>query len=349
MSIERKNISRRSKEAEENRKEKWKRPPRTFGSKGIEEYESGEKRDHLELDKKWMIRMLTSEDRSAKYEAESLIQEYFVDEDNEQFPEFSDIPKEKMMHIPTLNKLYDELNDGTRELSDESFIKLLKPYQEKMARVREILKEDLEEMRRNFVYKGIEAVREGWLPLEEGEFAKRAIEAPITIRDMFDSTLTKSPASHSDYRGIEVSNLQTKDQVQRSVMHELMHSVSGMHLEKSEGSTHVSEKRVGFSMDKKGKSRLVWLNEAMTERMTKKLLGEDPGATTKDDGYVFEQKKLQEMIDAGVPEEMFANAYFENRDPDNTQPEARKLYRKITEVMGKGHLVKVEKESKKRV
>jgi hypothetical protein len=86
-----------------------------------------------------------------------------------------------------------------------------------------------------------------------------------------------------------------------------------------------------------------WLNEAVTERIAMWLSGQDDS-----DCYKKERAELQKMIDAGVEESLFYEAYFESTDRSGVEgkaagaPAMRALLKAIVERFGPGYLKKIE-------
>jgi len=106
--------------------------------------------------------------------------------------------------------------------------------------------------------------------------------------------------------------------------HEMMHAVSALALlseQSAEGNT------VGMRIQRMGlliEGRFRWLNEAVTEYLAIKATGRKDS-----NSYKTEREILQTMIDRGVPEHLFVEAYFSN------QPLAlKKLIKVINEKCG---------------
>jgi len=120
--------------------------------------------------------------------------------------------------------------------------------------------------------------------------------------------------------------------------HEMLHAVSGLTVmggENSEGELAETQiRRHGLHAE----GRFKWLNEAFTEFLALKLLGKEDSNSYKD-----ERRELQLMIDKGVPEELFAAAYFENLEPGKT-PRLKDLIKAVNQKCGIRYLQNLDKE-----
>lgn len=129
---------------------------------------------------------------------------------------------------------------------------------------------------------------------------------------------------------VETDRKMNFDEYQKYVYtHEMFHAVSGVAVlggkESPETIKELLFQRTGLLTQ--GKFR--WLNEALTERLTLKVLGLDDSSS-----YELERELLQMMIDRGVPEELFTQAYFEDQKPGNGAPSLKKLIKVINKECG---------------
>lgn len=95
-------------------------------------------------------------------------------------------------------------------------------------------------------------------------------------------------------------------------------------------------------------NRLRWLNEAMTEFLTLRACrySANPPATQQDsDVYPSERRMLQRLLNAGIPLQLFVDAYFENvmsGGPNKRLPAYRRLSAAIRERFDDTWLVRMD-------
>jgi len=111
--------------------------------------------------------------------------------------------------------------------------------------------------------------------------------------------------------------------------HEMMHALSGIAVlggkKNGEDFSETRLQRLGMRIE----GKFTWLNEAITEYLTLKIFNKEDS-----NAYNNERRILQTMINKGVPESLFINAYFENQEPGKGSPAIKKLIKTINEKCG---------------
>ncbi len=144
-----------------------------------------------------------------------------------------------------------------------------------------------------------------------------------------------------------------KDREYGVFAHEMLHALSGEILGIEDMDEDIPERyrknhvhslslglRFGSTRNSNSLQRLVWLNEAMTERITVRFLGKETPH------YTDFRNLLGFLIEHGVPEDLFVSAYFEDFDPDSDAhrlPHMRELFKKTNTVFCEGFLIKLDK------
>ncbi len=154
-----------------------------------------------------------------------------------------------------------------------------------------------------------------------------------------------------------------KDTRKEVLFHELVHAIAGRAMVERQETVHflgdpftskeVQLQRTGLRYNHKFRkgmqrgamntpSRFRWLNEAVTERIAMRILGMQAS-----ESYREERDELQKMVDSGVDEQLFIDAYFEDYDP--TLPKGVKkvpaftaLIKTVHAKMGRGYLRAVD-------
>lgn len=114
--------------------------------------------------------------------------------------------------------------------------------------------------------------------------------------------------------------------------HEMLHALSGLQLLGEDQDGQIVKARIQ-RMGLLTEGRLRWLNEAVTENLSLKMIGKKNSPI-----YRTEREILQVIIERGVPEKMFLEAYFEESLPLSSKPAEenalKKLIKKINEKCG---------------
>lgn len=182
-----------------------------------------------------------------------------------------------------------------------------------------------------------QAIKNGFLPSDTDveEIKQRLHETKIIGKDPFrhgDHAIAGSAAAF-----VIRIDLSARERNQRKTFfHETGH---GMISGRNEVTYPISDNEIGYALRKSGvrlyslkdrehwTSTLGWLDEALTEEIGSYLAGEEP------ESYPEERKLLQELKDAGIPWNVFTEAYQENYNdgPKGAQklPKMKELYRQI--------------------
>jgi tetratricopeptide (TPR) repeat protein len=134
--------------------------------------------------------------------------------------------------------------------------------------------------------------------------------------------------------------------VEHVIFHEILHTLSGTSTQKD--TRGFMYRKIGTAIKASKAIRFSWLNEAITEWMALRLSGYRANGTYKgSESYIEERKTLQRFLDAGLPEELLVQAYFENiitGDPNATGQYFKKLVAFINEKEGSGAFNRIENE-----
>ena len=252
-----------------------------------------------------------------------------------------------------------------QDMPDELVADILRFHSEKTKEAREKAEKDFKKWSSDFINCCKEAIADGWLPLSEKIIKERVEQAKIILRDSADSENSAGDL----YRWVvtiipDFEIVDPKD----TLFHELVHTIAGREMaerrvkvqregeepyEHSKVLFHKSGLKYSYGYAKgievpgvisiSGKFR--WLDEGLTEMISMRLQKQ-----LKSDAYQVERDEIKKIIDAGVDEQLFFDAYFESRDtktpPKERAPALRALLRRINEVYPgeTSHLMKIEKE-----
>ncbi len=181
-------------------------------------------------------------------------------------------------------------------------------------------KERADDFKKDFTREAVKLIDDGYLTLSQDDLARRIEDTPIILTDGVNDKY----ASYRDWV-VRISTTVKEQDQRHAVFHELVHAVVGGRILKEtkfEGfeSGNLIETKSGLSIKTKfertgglSKRKFNALNEAVTEEIAIKLSGSGGS-------YVEERFNLLKLINengAGIPEEVFIEAYCENFDPEN--------------------------------
>lgn len=258
--------------------------------------------------------------------------------------------------------LIDKLKNGS--INADLLMDITRVHTAEFERKKELLKEEIPRHLNDFSQKVFEGIDAGWLPLEKEFVVERLKSLQIEV---FDPMKTLSQGDHTEGLLRVSAAMVDKNELflKHVVFHEAMHALSGTSVityKEKDGKQIFAEQKVGlrllaigpnfekpmpFKKDSQKKTQdiyFTWLNEAVTERLTLKLLGDNIPEEFEEitEDYQIERFKLEQLIRAGVSEELILRAYFENyglADAEDRSkrglPAWRQLSVKLTEVGGK--------------
>lgn len=258
-------------------------------------------------------------------------------------------------------------------LSLDDFIRFARVYQEKIADFNRLLQENRTRYIEDFI-RGMMSDPFITYPFSSEDIRERlskfALEAldPLLAEGGQDHTLGNYRALNGTI-GINVgykTGLWHDDAIELTIFHEFLHALSGhvWHNEITTGEGYVGKLGLKFAPPDMRQSvlgfrlnfsdtakrppaqRMVWLNEAVTEYLALRIAVFSGYSTTNEsNAYYYERCVLKKMLDAGIPLQVFVDAYFESVShfvPENRMPAYRKLSRMIREVTDDGWLVRVD-------
>ncbi len=184
----------------------------------------------------------------------------------------------------------------------------------------------------------ISAVEDGWFPVSIDLLEQRMAELNVYLADSMD--IPEDVGGDYDIRTNTIRIFDNEKSIQRECLfHEIIHSLGGrtiidLHREGKEVADSLIHRRGGLSFgikksDKEEVDRFRWLDEAVTQEISMKLLG-DPQFKA----YKEERRYLQEYLyEKGVSVDTVYRAYFENYNPDDKEkvPEWKKLMRAVSQ------------------
>ncbi|MAE68818.1 hypothetical protein CL635_03365 [bacterium] len=233
----------------------------------------------------------------------------------------------------------EQVTEGLRnkQLGVECFQKMLKVHVAEFHRKAEGVESIIEKYREEFLVIARAAVKNGYLPTSEEKLLSRLEGIPSRVFD----TLEGAHVAEEEDGAISLNIDIPSEAIRHVVYHELVHAIAGKSIatyqEKEITMTHEQKHGLKLRVEAPGEhiitGRFSWLDEAVTEETALHLLGEREDEVGD---YQFERLFLKSMIDAGVPEELFRNAYFEDydteADPGQRMPAWHALAKKINEV-----------------
>ncbi len=124
---------------------------------------------------------------------------------------------------------------------------------------------------------------------------------------------------HSEAIGISLDS--TLEDLPHMILHESLHALGGrtiLNIKRQEvdgEKSKVQQQKSGlvFLNNDKRTHKFNWLNEAVTEEITKELTGKESGY------YVSHRRKLKRLYELGIDREIIYNAYFEDYNPDDPE------------------------------
>ncbi|MBU1118830.1 hypothetical protein KKH43_03040 [Patescibacteria group bacterium] len=267
----------------------------------------------------------------------------------------------KYMHKDADGKLRISID----EMPNEILVKVVELYVNKMKEKREKAEKNFETWSADFIVSCEKAIDNKWLPLDLSTVTTRVDETKKILTDL--------TGTGEEYLGgwrrwvLTINSSMENEEDQRNVFfHEMVHTIAGRELiqakhryssDDSFGSKDIQFRNIGLGYEyeyAKGEyfqwdgevepsRRFSWLNEGFTEMISMRLQSK-----TDDGSYQKEREAIQKMIDDGVDEQLFINAYFEDRDNRKPKgervPALRALLHKIHEVYEPGHLMRIEEK-----
>jgi hypothetical protein len=211
----------------------------------------------------------------------------------------------------------------------------------------------LPELLVDFREAAIKGIKDGWLPIDNDLLERRMADINIYLADSMDKPEDVGGDYDTRQNIIRIFE-DTQDVQKHSLFHELIHGLGGktivdFHREGKEIGDSVAHRRVGLhfnAMNSKGEveQRFRWLDEAVTEEITVRLLDQEKGV------YLDERRDLEKLYNTGVSQDLVYRAYFENYNPEDIDkiPGWKKLMQNISEsqgnIGGAKTLLEIEKE-----
>ena len=330
--------------------------PVVFGENSLREYKKSEAamnvdrllgKDSLALkpfeSERGRLRLYTDPERLGKYDFVRNRAVFFL-ESMEQNPDvyqqIMELNEGQPMNVESLTRLLD----GDL-ISSELFAQMLHAHSERMAKEKKDFETECVGAMEDFVHACEKLIEAGDLPLSLNELYMRLNEVDVVLEDPMGTSMGEM-GSYSLWSVRTFANLPSSVR-KAALFHEFTHAVSGRLVKKAHHYDRAVETRIGINLKTKSPTDLsfTWLNEAITEHIASKLLGNQDVIA-----YHEEVGVLRELIGVGIPEKMFLAAMFETYDPDRPgkkYPAWHELVKKIQEVKGKAFLRTQEEFFKK--
>ncbi len=215
----------------------------------------------------------------------------------------------------------------------ELLMKFLVVHFERVQEQQKFLERIVPEIKNEFKEAVTEAVEQGLLPASVIQVVDRIDDIQVWLKDELftlvkdnsQNDATTKLGTFNAWGHVMVNNILFKDSeedtlrnIKETLFHEFMHELSGRSLSMRH---HVDFAKQEFPVLKKVgtqiRQRYTWLNEAITEWLTLKLIGAqyDESDMTQYKGsqsYIKERKELDRLISLGLEEEVILAAYFQN-------------------------------------
>lgn len=243
------------------------------------------------------------------------------------------------------------INDGLLEnlhtIPLDLYRRILEGHVAEFEKKQKELEQKLPDMEKLFTERLFKELAERGIKISKKQIERKIKNTKVFVGDfLFYSDINDTEGDYNpdsatavlpsgDVGFVKKSDAGFEEYYQEVYTHEILHA--------SSGSQVLAKKMEGDVVDAKafrsglytGK-RLKWLDEAFTERLALKLVG-------KNDSHAYKEERdiLQIIIDKGVPEDLFFQAYFEDYSPTEKSPDGpaiRKLIKTINEKCGPGFL-----------
>ncbi|MCC6643330.1 hypothetical protein IT411_01145, partial [Candidatus Peregrinibacteria bacterium] len=232
------------------------------------------------------------------------------------------------------------------EMPDEILISMSSAYEDFLEKKRKEFKEKLPTLIDSIKQKIYAAIDNGQIPVKKSK-VKQVLK--YTVIDLADPVVMKLEKIRglyeADRRSILLdATLDPKD-MEKVLMHEIMHALSGQTNLLITGKEYgieyedLNHLRVGLGFTSKSGFR--WLNEAMTEALTIATL------KLPDSNSYSEERKLLEILMKHINPELLKKAYFEEYNPkiaaEQRLPAWRALTQAIDQKFGPKFLIRLNK------
>lgn len=243
-------------------------------------------------------------------------------------------------------------------LSVEALRDLVFQHEHNFARVEQRMQELVKEKSTQAKQTILAAVERGELPIKPAVVEERLQNVTIKV---FDAIAAHFKEKGGDFvpesEVVRVSSDLKPDELYHVIMHEFLHLLSGAYEVEQSGEVTTRKGitdviRTGLHFQKKNwridekltvdyVGQLAWLDEAITEKTAVAL-----SRLKNNWAYLEEQEILQLLIDAGLSNDLFTGAYFENyiaRESSGIRPleRTRALFNETDRLFGHGFLNKL--------
>lgn len=176
----------------------------------------------------------------------------------------------------------------------------------------------------------------GWLPVEAQNALARIDGLPTYLVDRFNAQ-SGTDATHGSLGSIHVRDdlLEPgrEDELHGALTHEFLHELSGKSITAwydDDTLFDARERKIGVSLNGRGRESFDWLNEAITQWLTMELRGEDGFGKGS---YFRERRWLRELLEQGLSIRLVLDAYFENITNEQPKKERGQLFTKLVKAV----------------
>ncbi len=176
-------------------------------------------------------------------------------------------------------------------------------------------------LRENFLERLLTALDQEEVSIDVSKLRQRSMGTPVQFEDPWFFPSQYHPVTATAH--VRISEFPKRTEI--SFAHEMMHALSGRTMIETQSSDEaVVNQKLGFAFRRtQGRDflkeisppRFQWLNEAITDYLTRWIRGSTTGYEKEEELFSLLQKNGQKV----VPRRLFLQAYFENYTPANQE------------------------------
>jgi len=250
------------------------------------------------------------------------------------------------------------------KLEDDSLESLIRQHIARFEVTEKLFRKELPGFHQRFITRIKPRIKSSELGIDEDTLERRLAATKVVIADALRADLTADAGGQ--YRVADdvasISQQDFKRLGEEIYTHEIMHALSGktLYAEKSIVDEYSDEKNKYYYTNKYGRlglmingkhERFRWLNEAVTETLTRELIDTAPDRPQYSQVVYKSERELLELLmirgKYQIDLKLFTDAYFENYDPtlprEKRIPAWKTLYKTISEAYSPGFLTELDK------
>lgn len=250
-----------------------------------------------------------------------------------------------------------QLLNSVMQIPDGPYLEMLLVHAEKFAEKNERLLGESPRLKYEFIERVSGLIRTGQLPLDPGRVRERLDRVSVLIGDSLVHELPEILGGFApEKNALYISGEAPEDWWEEIYTHEAFHALAGrtnafyQFKDAEYGGADPMGRQTSLAMPHRNglritmgfKDRFVWLNEAITQTLTLKVLGKKSGIGYEDYIRLFED--LRTKGKKTIPLKVFLHAYSENFDTvaEKAAPGWRELSVAAAEAYDSGFLVRLD-------